>query len=304
MKCKSCGSENIVRDGQRQLKQEPNQRYRCMNCGKRFSEKRRFNNSLIVSAVSAYNSGKSLAKTAEMICKDFKISVTPMTISRWTKKYSPSFLQKRNELLEKYGSIPAVSCKNFSHSGLVYPFMLHEWKVREFCRHEDLKKYLFNLDKWIDKYFSSGNRCSQLKSVSKVDVFKKKNLLCSAAKLALSACTDLKERHSLVQKYLLCNDVATIATEVPVWLFDKRLGGISGHIDILQVRFGRVWVVDFKPGAEKEDRLKTASQLFWYARALSFRARIPLEKISCCYFDSQVCYEFEPSKAKIKFGKN
>lgn len=300
MKCENCDSKNIVKDGQRKLIHSTNQRYRCTNCGKKFSAKRKFSNSLILSALRTYNSGKSLAKTSELIRKDYKTTVTPMTISRWTKKYSPSFQQRRKEFLEKYNSIPAISSKNFFHSGVIYPFMLHEWKLREFCRYEGLRKYLDNLNDWINKYFSSGKRCSQIKSVTNVKVFKKKNMLCSAAELALSACSDLKERHALVQKHLLFNDVATIATEVPVWLWDKQMGAICGHIDILQVRFGRVWVVDFKPGAESEDKLKVASQLFWYSRALSFRSKIPLSKFRCAWFDSQVCYEFEPGKASTK----
>jgi hypothetical protein len=218
------------------------------------------------------------------------------------RKYGKNFLRIRDQLLKKYKGIEVVSRKQFVHSGLVYPFMLHNLKLNEFCKHEGLNDYLLKLDSWADKYFVSGSRCSQLRSVAEVDVTEKRNFLCKAVGHVLDACADLKERHSLVQKYLLHNDNATIATEVPVWAYDKKLGAISGHIDILQIRFGKVWIADYKPGAKREDKSKVISQLFWYARSLSFRANIPLSEIRCCYFDEEVCVEFDSSKVKIKIS--
>ena len=301
MKCEHCGSKGIIKKGKRKLASSYNQRYMCSNCGRKFSmEKGKFKHSIILFAVSLYNSGKSLKQTAEAVRKKYKISVSRMTISRWTKRFGSSFLRLRDRLSSKYESIPAVSSKNFFHSGLVYPFMLHEWKVREFCKHEDLKKYLLGLDTWINRYFSSGKRCSELKSVINVDVQEKKNFLCTAVEHALRTCKDLNERHAAVQKHLLCNDSCTLATEVPVWMIDKKLGAINGHIDLIQVRYGRIYVLDYKPDAASQDKEKTASQLFWYARALSFRAKIPLDQIHCAWFDSEVCVEFEPSKVKLK----
>jgi hypothetical protein len=79
-----------------------------------------------------YNSGKSLAKTSELIRKEFKIDVTPMTILRWTKRYGGSYLRIREMLLEKYAGVEAIRSKQFVHSGLVYSFMLHQLKLREF----------------------------------------------------------------------------------------------------------------------------------------------------------------------------
>jgi hypothetical protein len=247
-----------------------------------------------------YNSGKSLAKTSELIRKEFKIEVSPMTILRWTKKYGGSYLRIRETLLEKYSGVETIRSKQFIHSGLVYSFMLHQLKLREFCRYDGLKDYLTGLDDWVDKYFSSGTRCSQIQSPAFVEIEEKRNFLCDAVNHALAACEDLKERHSIVQKHLLFNDSSTIAVEVPVWAYDKQIGPICGHIDAIQVRFGKLWVIDYKPGAEFLNREKVISQLFWYARALSFRAKVPLSEICCCWFDEQKCFEFEPSKVRLK----
>lgn len=79
--------------------------------------------------------------------------------------------------------------------------------------------------------------------------------------------------------------------------------GISGHIDLLQIRYDRVYILDFKPGARKENRRKVASQLYLYASGLSFRTSIPLEKMRCAWFDDKVYYEFSPAEAKVEMKK-
>jgi transposase-like protein len=303
MKCEHCESRNIVRNGKRRLLNATNQRYLCANCGKRFSsQKGKFSGPLVLFAVSSYNSGNSLTQTVALVKRRYKCDVNASTILRWARKYGGRFLRIRKRLLERYAKTKAVSQRNFSHFGVVYPFMLHNWKLREFCREEGLREYLLKLGPWVDKYFSSGKKCSQLRCVRDVEVFKTKNFLCRAVGQALGACSDLRERHSVVQKHFLFNDSSTIATEVPVWAYDKRLGPLSGHIDVLQVRFGKVWVLDYKPSARQEDRLKVASQLYWYVRALSFRAKMPMKDFMCAWFDAEVCYEFVPSKVKLDRG--
>ena len=300
MQCKFCRSEKIVKDGQRKLSQSLNQKYLCVNCGKRFSAKKgKFDRAVVLFAISTYNSGMSLARTAALITRTFRTSVDPATISRWVRKYGNSFRAVRDQLLKNYKGKEIVATRPFVHFGLVYPFMLHRPKVDELCINYGLKDYLLGLGPWADRYFSSGIRCSQLKTVSNVEIEEKKNYLCSAVGFILGACTDLKERHALVQKYLLYNDTNTIATEVPVWAYDKKLGAICGHIDVLQIKADRVRIADYKPGTRCQDKGKVVSQLYWYARALSFRAKIPLEKINCCYFDEEICMEFEPSRVKL-----
>jgi len=303
VKCSHCGAERIVKNGTRKTTRMHNQKYLCTNCGKQFCQKHgKFSPELILSAICIYNGGKSLAKTAELVRKNYRVEVIPMTISRWTKRYGSNYLRIRDELLEKYPDVEVIASKQFVHSGLVYSYMLHQHKLREFCTHDGLKGYLSGLDVWVDKYFSSGIRCSQIQCSASVEIEQKKNFLCCAVGYALSACSDLRERHMLVQKYLLYNDSATIACEVPVWAFDKKLGPICGHIDLIQIRSGKVFVLDYKPGAAFLNKGKVVSQLFWYARALSFRAKIPMSKIRCCWFDEQSCFEFDPDRVKLNLS--
>ncbi|GAI56013.1 unnamed protein product, partial [marine sediment metagenome] len=44
-----------------------------------------------------------------------------------------------------------------------------------------------------------------------------------------------------------------------------------GHIDILQVRLSKIFILDFNPEASKENENNVSSQLYWYALGLSFR---------------------------------
>jgi ATP-dependent exoDNAse (exonuclease V) beta subunit len=98
-------------------------------------------------------------------------------------------------------------------------------------------------------------------------------------------------RHEAIQRFMLANDSATVAVEVPVFLLPHEApdltltGALTGHIDVLQVRSGRVWILDYKPDARKETR--ATFQLYLYARALSVRTKIPLDRFGLAYFDDR-----------------
>jgi ATP-dependent exoDNAse (exonuclease V) beta subunit len=115
------------------------------------------------------------------------------------------------------------------------------------------------------------------------------------AKLGLLLAEHSRDRHPAIQRFMLANDSATIAVEVPVYLYpneapDLKLADVlTGHIDVLQVRYGRVWILDYKPEAKRETRAKF--QLYLYARALSARTRIPLSRFGLAYFDDNDYFE-------------
>ena len=112
-----------------------------------------------------------------------------------------------------------------------------------------------------------------------------------------------KSAHFNVQMWMLLHDSKTICIEVPLWLdsgehpaleqFLGTCGPLSGHIDLLRVENGKIWIWDYKPNAAKE---KYASmQTFLYAIMLSERTKIPLEEFRCGYFDEQHAFAFIPS---------
>ena len=90
---------------------------------------------------------------------------------------------------------------------------------------------------------------------------------------------------------MLKNDTATIATEIPIYLKLKN-NTITGHIDILQIRYKKLHILDFKP--EKINKQEAITQLCLYAAALSKITNTPLKNFKCAWFDQNSYYEFYP----------
>ena len=157
-----------------------------------------------------------------------------------------------------------------------------------------LRSYLLWLEKNSpDKYFEGGQRSSTLKKDPQVKPHVFYNKACEMTNIALKTARNNRERHSIVEDFFLINDLSTVAVEIPVWYWDKKEGeGISGHIDILQIRNNRLYILDYKPDAKKQKH--APAQINSYARAISYRAKIPLDQIYCAYFDEKNYYEFSP----------
>jgi len=91
-----------------------------------------------------------------------------------------------------------------------------------------------------------------------------------------------------------------VAAEIPVYLQREELRKlgfpdklpVTGHIDLLQVRFDKIYILDYKPDAAAEKN--AAGQFVLYAFCLSRRTCIPLAALRCAYFDENDYYEFKP----------
>ncbi|MFW6027478.1 MAG: PD-(D/E)XK nuclease family protein, partial [bacterium] len=111
-----------------------------------------------------------------------------------------------------------------------------------------------------------------------------------------------------LQDFMLVNDAATVAVEVPVVLTTEDLAHftgqgmhipltlargelITGHIDIVQIRYGLIHILDYKPGARRD---KPVEQLMVYALALSRLTGIDLYHFKCAWFDDRDYFEFYP----------
>lgn len=97
---------------------------------------------------------------------------------------------------------------------------------------------------------------------------------------------------------LLALKVKHEALHPPVHI--KQESAITGHIDFVQLKFGSVYVLDYKPDASRVDAV---SQLFVYALALSVRTGIWLRNFRCAWFDENDYYEFAPSDIVLRFCK-
>ena len=155
----------------------------------------------------------------------------------------------------------------------------------------------------------------------------KTNYANRLAAFVLQATPDNKARHEAVQRFFLANDSVTVATEVPVYIRREDIehmqnvlkfkvleeGGLrfkgdkehrlnaqaisargrllTGHIDLVQIRNGQVYILDYKPGASKE---RPIEQLTWYALALSRLTGLRLFEFTCAWFDEKDYYQFYP----------
>lgn len=98
-----------------------------------------------------------------------------------------------------------------------------------------------------------------------------------------------QDQHTIVQKYLLANDMYTIACEVPVW--DDTY---HGFIDIVRHFPDEdiVQIIDFKPNAKKEKY--AAGQVLAYMQLFHKMTGHPMERIEGLYLDNKDCYMVQP----------
>ncbi len=200
---------------------------------------------------------------------------------------------------------------SFKH-GWFYHYRVHNLKSKELLKeYSELYNYLYDMfDNCPHEYFEGGPRGSALKF--NIGMLNKKQIIghevSSLTKVGLEANENrYKSAHSKVQVFMLENDNSTIAVEVPIWLQAEELKTyqdffnsnepLTGHIDVLRIEDGKIWVWDYKPGACKEKYACT--QTFFYALMLSKRTGIPLENFRCGYFDEFFAYVFEPKEELI-----
>ncbi len=66
---------------------------------------------------------------------------------------------------------------------------------------------------------------------------------------------------------------------------------LTGHIDLIQIRNGQIYIMDYKPNAAKECPIE---QLTWYALALSRLTGLRLFEFTCAWFDEKDYFQFFP----------
>lgn len=299
MICPACGSERIVKKGKRRMKGKEKQIYMCNRCNRRFprTNDASYPKHVRVHAMNLHTIGMNTADIIAEIRKRYKVHPTRSTVQRWTSSMEElrPMLKKRKKVMEMD---EVIKEKDFVHHGLTYSFATNLYKL-SFLKGdlEPLRNYLENLGDLPE--FDGSERCSNAKVKAKVKFSGNKNLACRMARLAQDASRTNSERHDILERFMLVNDSATIAKEVPVYYYEKGVGSVTGHIDILQVRYGKVHILDYKPQAKKEH---PEGQLFLYARALSFRTNIPIEKMECAWFDEFDHFSFSPKDVDFKWN--
>lgn len=312
IKCK-CGSVNVIRKGFRKIKLEKVQRYLCKDCGRYFTlrelAKKTYPATVIMDAISNYNRGYDLDKCSRLVNERYKVKVSKAIISYWLAEFRNvcTYHRIRGSVIKNFKPEKVLFTRVFYHKQ-PYKFSYHKAKVSMFINEyfSNLRKYLDEIAvRCPDELFMSGYRCSEIKFDCDFEKSRKWNYACKIASLALKAVRDNKKRHERLQEFMLINDTSTVACEIPVYITAGEIdgfelfklcginGAVTGHIDLLQMRFGRVWVLDFKPEAVKEKH--AWCQVFVYTLALSLRTGIWLRNFRCAYFDDKAYYEFNPN---------
>lgn len=301
-KCPGCGalSKSI---GFRKCRKRAIQRYLCKNpsCSKSFTLQPSFQHhksypiALILQAISNINLGYSLKQTKNYFKKR---KIPRSTLSYWYNqlKHDLSYHRIRNNVKKLYRPIEIIQKRNFIHQKQPFLYQYHKPKADLFLKqYPSLKYYLENINSIIPKaIFSSSQRISKIAKENglnqNINLTAKNNYAVKLADLAMQLAEDKKQRHSIIENIMLINDTATIAVEIPVYLQTPQT--ITGHIDMLQMRYSKLHILDFKP--EKISNKEAVSQLSLYAKALSSITKIPMEKFICAFFNNKVYCEFCP----------
>lgn len=309
IRCPVCNKKNFIKKGKVKTKFGARQSYCCKDCSKRFAKRhlsyKTYGPKVITNALSYYNLGYTLEESARLVNKRFKLRICKSSVHQWLKEFKDicTYYKVRPKALKNYRKEILVS-KTFEHNGLNYNFKYHKVKLNILAAgRSGLLQYIKGFENGCPDFFKEDKRCSQLKIDIKIKKENRYSQVCKLAELALKAAETNKQRHALVERFMLINDASTVACEVPIWLWEKNLNlGIAGHIDLLQIQDGLVYILDFKPEASKEAWQKVASQLYFYASGLSFRVKVPLDKFRCAWFDDSLYYEFNPKQAKVRFA--
>jgi transposase-like protein len=332
--CPYCSGRGVVKRGVREKKYERVQLYLCKACDKTFTRQktkgRKYPLRLIIDGLSYYNTGHSLEESCRLLKEGYGLDVAPQTLSNWLEEFDPLCRYSR---MRDYGrrlySPHQVIRESLLFHKQIYRFRYHRAKMDlllqdyKNLRFKPLKEFLeHTVVDFPHQYFLEGRRSSEVKEkfdLSQVVLTEKSNLAVRMASFVLQAVNDNKERHEVLQKFMLVNDSVTVATEVPVYLNGGDLrhlqeslnykiplelppegGVLTGHIDLLQVRNGLVHILDYKPGAGKE---RPVQQLMVYALALSRLTGLRLYDFKCGWFDDKNYYEFFPLHVVYKLGK-
>ncbi len=304
MNCPYCDqNKNVIKAGLRDTQKGSIQRYRCKNCSRYFSDsKQKYSQyplNVIMYTLEQYNRGYPVEIAKKRTGKKYQYSPPVQTIYSWIQRYKPilTFLKLR----KNYNIDPTTltTTHNFQHQQ-VYPFTYHHLKLNIHSKQRpELRRYI----NWIErslprKLFLSGPRCSSTQITKNLKAVKKESIAPELTLLALNSQPKNSKRspHEVVEQFFLINDSTTVATELPVFINNSETSlnidePITGHIDIVQIRFDDLYILDYKPNLNRPE--KCASQLQLYKEALHRRTSVPKDKIHTAVFNEYGYYEFE-----------
>lgn len=332
--CPYCRGK-IVKRGLRKKKYEEVQIYFCKSCDKRFTslitKNKTYPLKIIIESLTLYNRLNPIEAIPEIIKEKYGVSISQRIISEWLKEYEKyiPFLRMRDFASKNYSKKEIIEESKLFHQQ-IYSFKYNRAKL-DMILEEDFKHSRFRpLKEFLELavaecphhfFQNSENRASEYKdkfSLDEVRIIPRKNAAVRIANFIIQAVSNNRARHETLQDFMIANDTVTVAAEVAILLdsndinhykfelhFDipialKEGGYITGHIDLIQVRNGSIYILDYKPLADKQ---KPIEQLTIYALALARLTGIRLYHFKCGWFDESSYYEFFPLHVVYKLKR-
>ncbi len=294
--CPYCSSTQITRAGKRYNQNGPVQLYSCTICSRKFRDRTQRNTTYpiraIIETLSLYNRGYTLEESARRAGKKHRLTISRQTASTWMKRYSAYFpyFKIRSTIASNYSPHTLITTTRLHH-GQVYGFEYHQGKTAHILAHNKSTAALSSVQTYLeaapaetphDVFRDERGRASQNKakfSLNEVAIKERQNIAVDMAAFVIPKATSNYRRHETIQAFMLANDTATVAVEVPVYLthtdiehYKHTLGftvpidlsegeTITGHIDILQIRGGHIHIVDYKPGAKRDNFIKNSTRM-------------------------------------------
>lgn len=317
--CVRCGSKFTVKKGSRKNRFRIVQVFQCRECLYKFTsaagKNKTYPPNVILEAVSAYNLGNSTSDTQRTIRKRLHVDIPEGTIRSWIRGHKPftAYARLRAQGRKLFDTGETIRSYLLQHKQ-VYRFQVHRGKLQLLLQHAR-QRHLASVRNYLEAvgddfphgmFQTTEHRSSKFPTTVAIPITRKENYATRLAALVLPSAIANKKRHETLQRFMLVNDSATVAVEIPVYLtkediayyrgrgftLDFESDVITGHIDFLQVRDGYMQILDYKPDARKEKHAHV--QLTIYALALARRANLPLKYFKCAWFDEKDYFEFFP----------
>ncbi|MEK6887713.1 MAG: hypothetical protein AABX14_02080 [Candidatus Aenigmatarchaeota archaeon] len=231
-KCPYCSSKKIVKRGVRKKKLEEVQLYLCNDCDKSFTPQKirgkTFPLRMIIDGMSSYNMGYTLEESCGFLKENYGMDVQPQTLSAWLEEFSKLCTYSRMREFGKKLYTPNQIIQSVTlYHRQVYRYRYHRAKaelvLQEFrnARLSPLKEFLEAImAECPHQLFKEGGRASDNAKfdLSQLIINEKFNFAVRLAQLVLQAVNNNRERHEILQKFMLANDSVTVAAEVPVYI--------------------------------------------------------------------------------------
>jgi len=325
--CPFCKGTKIIKKGFRKKKHEKIRVYYCKHCQKKFTpaihKGKTYPLKVILDAITHYHRFNSLIDSAKAVSEKYGLNIDHQNISNWLMDFKEYLtIRRMKDFIENKYPVKEIFDETRLFHGQIYDFKYHRAKT-ECILEQEYRHYKFKpIQEFLELVMAecphqvfkeSDSRASKYKGVFNLDGVKIKEKNRSYAvkntRLVMQAVDNNKLRHQTLQEFMLFNDSVTVASEVPILLdqediehYYHQLGFdipekllepkvITGHIDLIQVRNGAIYIMDFKPSAKKE---KPIDQLMIYALAMSRLTGLRLFHFKCAWFDKDNYFEFLP----------